>query len=163
MMRSKELSEKEKLFCTYYSVKQNAVEAALKSGYTVSPERAAVKLLRKEGVNAYISALTAKNKGSRDEVAAGLRRLAFGCINDAVALAFKEEFDPEMLKELDLFSVSEIKVNRGKGVEIKFFDRVKALEKLSALIGQSDSESRNDFFKAIENGAAALQDVNADE
>ncbi len=162
-MKNKELSEKEKLFCTYYSVKQNALEAAVKSGYTISPERAAVRLLRKESINAYISALTVKNKSSRDEVMAGLRRLAFGCINDAVTLAFNEEFDPEMLKELDLFSVSEIKVNRGKGVEIKFFDRIKALEKLSSLIGQSDSDSKNDFFKAIENGATALQGVSNDE
>lgn len=162
-MKSKELTEKEKLFCTYYSVKQNAIEAAVKSGYTIAPEKTAVRLLRKESVNAYISALTVKNKSNRDEVAAGLRRLAFGCINDAVALAFTEDLNPEVLKELDLFSVSEIKVNKGKGVEIKFFDRVKALEKLSSLVIQGDEESKNDFFKAIENGAAALQGVGKDE
>lgn len=162
-MKNKELSEKEKLFCTYYSVKQNALEAAIKSGYTVAPEKAAVRLLRRENINAYIAFLTAQNKSNRDEVAAGLRRLAFGCINDAVTLAFKEEFDPEMLKELDLFSVSEIKVNRGKGVEIKFFDRIKAFEKLSALIGQSDDDGKSSFFKALESGAAALQGVSTDE
>lgn len=162
-MKIKELTEKEKLFCTYYSLKQNALEAAIKSGYTVAPEKAAMRLLKKESINAYISALAAKNKSNRDEISAGLKRLAFGCINDAVALAFNEEFDPEILKELDLFSVSEIKVNRGKGVEIKFFDRIKAFEKLSTLIGQGDAESKNDFFKAIENGATALQDLSADE
>lgn len=162
-MKNKELNEKERLFCVYYSLKQNALEAALKSGYTVMPERTAFKLLKKDSINAYISALTLENKSNRDEIAAGLRRLAFGCINDAVTLAFNEEFDPEMLKELDLFNVSEIKVNRGKGVEIKFFDRIKALEKLTAVIGQSDSESKNEFFTAIEHGAAALSGVNDDE
>lgn len=162
-MKSKKLSEKEKLFCTYYSVKQNAFEAAVKAGYKTAPEKTAVRLLRKESVNAYIAALTMKNKSTRSEVSAGLRRLAFGCVNDAVKLALNENFDPGMLEGLDLFSVSEIKVNRGKGVEIKFFDRIKALEKLSSLIGQGDGESENDFFKAIENGASALQRVNSDE
>ncbi len=162
-MKSKELTEKEKLFCTYYSLKQNAVEAAIKSGYTLSPEKTAVKLLRKENINAYIAALTVKNKSNRDEIAAGLRRLAFGCINDAVTLAFNEEFDPEMLKDLDLFSVSEIKVNRSKGIEIKFFDRIKAFEKLSDLIGHGEEENKSNFFKAIENGAAALQGISTDE
>lgn len=162
-MKTKELTEREKLFCTYYSLKQNAVEAAVKSGYGIAPEKAAMKLLRRESINSYIAALTAKNKSSHDEVTAGLRRLAFGCINDAVSLAFNEDFDPSALKQSDLFCVSEIKVNRGKGVEIKFFDRLKALEKLSSLIGQGEKESENSFFKAIEDGAAALQDVGTDE
>lgn len=162
-MKTKELTEREKLFCTYYSLKQNAVEAAIKSGYSISPEKAAVKLLRRENINAYIASLTAKNKSSRDEVTAGLKRLAFGCINDAVTLAFNDSFETDLLKELDLFCVSEIKVNKGKGVEIKFFDRIKALERLSSLIGQGEEESKSNFFKAIENGAAALQGVGTDE
>ena len=42
-MKEKALSEKEKLFCTYYSVTVNAVESAYKAGYTLAPERAAIR------------------------------------------------------------------------------------------------------------------------
>lgn len=162
-MKDKPLSEKEKLFCTYYSVNMNAVESAYKSGYTIAPERAAIKLLRRENVNEYISALVAKRKGSKDEVVAGLRRLAFGSISDAVRLAFEENIDTEALKDMELFGISEIKVSKGKSVEIKFFDRIKALEKLSGIITDDDEEAKSDIFRAIGEGADALRyrcDVN---
>lgn len=162
-MKDKPLTEKEKLFCTYYSVKMNAVESAHKAGYTVAPERAAIKLLRRENINSYISKLVAERKGSSEEVVSGLRRLAFGCISDALRLAFEENIDIDTLKDMDLFSISEIKVNKGKGVEIKFFDRIKALEKLSGIVTQGEKAPENDIFKAIEEGADALRyrcDVN---
>lgn len=156
-MKDRPLSEKEKLFCTYYSVTMNAVESAYKAGYSLAPERAAIKLLRKEGVNEYIAKLTAERKTGTDEVVAGLRRLAFGCIGDALRLAFEENIDISELKEMDLFAISEIKVNKGKGVEIKFFDRIKALEKLSGIVERNDEEGRSDIFRAIEEGAEALR------
>lgn len=155
-MKDKPLTQKEKLFCTYYSVKQNAFEAAIKAGYTTFPERTAIKLLKRENINKYITKLTLSNAGTAKEVAAGFKRLAFGCINDAVNLAFKEDVDPQMLREMDLFSVSEIKVTKGKSVEIKFFDRIKALEKLSQIIGENDKNETNGFFEAIKQGAKAI-------
>ena len=66
-------------------------------------------------------------------VTTGLERLAFGCINDAVSLASSDEFPPpQKLLELDLFNVSEIKRVKGGGIEIKFNDRLKAMEALLA-------------------------------
>lgn len=64
------------------------------------------------------------DKGRReDEIAAGLKQLAFGSVNDAVQLAVlgKENSSAE-LKRLDLRCLSELKVGE-KGIEMKFFDR----------------------------------------
>lgn len=156
-MKEKTLTQKEALFCTYYSIKRSAAEAAFKAGYSVMPERAAMKLLRKESVRNRIAALSKESRASGEEVEAGLRRIAFGCIADAVKIALSENLDAEELKRMDLFNISEIKVNKGKGVEIKFFDRVKALEKLSNLIGENEENPSESFIRAIEEGAVALR------
>lgn len=67
----------------------------------------------------------------KETVKEGLKHLAFGSCNDAVVLAFAEELPPKtVIEQLDLFNVSEIKRVKGGGVEIKLFDRLKALEKL---------------------------------
>lgn len=61
----------------------------------------------------------------------GFERLAFGNINDATFLVFSEELPPpSTIAKLDLFNVSELKRIKGGGVEIKIFDRQKALEKM---------------------------------
>lgn len=156
-MKEKALTQKENLFCTYYSIKRSASEAAFKAGYSVMPERAAMKLLRKESVKNRIAALSKENRASRNEVEAGLRRIAFGCVADAVKIALSEDFNVEELRNMDLFGISEIKVSRGKGVEIKFFDRIKALEKLSLLIKEDADSSTDSLFRAIEEGAEALR------
>lgn len=56
---------------------------------------------------------------------------------------------------MDLFNISEIKRVKGGGMEIKFFDRIKALEKLE----NSDVNGFNDavpFYQALEQGVKAL-------
>lgn len=61
----------------------------------------------------------------------GLKKLAFGKVNDAVALVFAEDIPPpELLTRMQLFNVSSVKRVKGGGVEVQFFDRQKALEKL---------------------------------
>lgn len=78
-----------------------------------------------------------------DSVKAGLKRLAFGSCNDAVVLAFAEELPPpDIISSLDLFNVSEIKRVKGGGVEIKLFDRLKALEKLHEIENLSENQGR---------------------
>ncbi len=66
-----------------------------------------------------------------DRAVQGLRKLAFGKVNDAVKLVFAEEPPPpEVLAKMDLFHVASISRDKGGGVEVKFFDRQKALERL---------------------------------
>ncbi len=84
-----------------------------------------------------------KKKGA-ELVMEGLRELAFGEVNDAVRLAFSDEMpSAELLAGMKLFHVASIARDKGGGVEIRFFDRLKALEKLY------------EYSHAGDNGAAA--------
>lgn len=61
----------------------------------------------------------------------GLGQLAFGKVNDAVRLVFADETpSAAALSRMNLFNVSSIKRDKGGGVEVQFFDRQKALERL---------------------------------
>ena len=59
---------------------------------------------------------------------------------------------------MDLFLVSEIKRPKDGSMEIKFFDRLKALEKLES---RSESEDgAKDLFDAINRSAKAVDNSN---
>ena len=94
---------------------------------------------------------TRKTRARR--VKKGYETLAFGGIEDAVRLLFCEDLKPEDLEGLDLYNVAEIRRPRGGGMEIKFFDRQKALERLEELqAGASDGALP--FYRALERSAA---------
>lgn len=153
-----ELTAKEKLFCLYYHLDRNAREAAVKSGFGNNP-RKAIRLLRKKEVSDYIEKLDGERKSCTAEVAAGYRRLAFGCVSDAVTLILDPEISREELLKLDLFNVAEMKRQKGGTVEIKFFDRLKALEKLGE-IGESEQiQGSFSLYSAIENSAKAIAEA----
>jgi hypothetical protein len=73
-----------------------------------------------------------------------------------VKLLFSDEVDVEKIEEMDLFNISEIKRKKGGDIEIKFFDRLKALQQLYEM-SESTGISDNAFYSAIEKGAAALK------
>jgi len=89
-----------------------------------------------------------------------LDRLINGRVNDAVILARTppEELTDEDIRRLDLYSVSELKF--GKGVcEIKFADRLKAVEKLNEIRSQSaEDNAAQSFFEAIDSAAEKTED-----
>lgn len=94
-----------------------------------------------------------KKKSVKQTYTDGLRRLAFGEIQDAVKLLYADEV--QILSELDqlnLYNVSEIKRPKGGGMEIKFFDRLKALEKLGEL-ERAQTDGAAGFYQALESGA----------
>lgn len=157
----KELTAKEKLFCIYYHLDRNAREAAVKSGYGPGIKKA-VKLLKRKEISDYIEKLDSESKTCTPEVAAGYRRLAFGCVTDAVTLIFEPEISREELNKLDLFNVSEIKRQKGGTIEVKFFDRLKALEKLEETGGKDDLKSGSSLYSALEKSAKAVSQINDD-
>lgn len=124
---------KRKRFCYLYVTLGDPEEAAVRAGF--DRENAlgeAMKCLRRRSCRRTIAELR-ELTGDTGSVVSGLRRLAFGSCNDAVQLAFSDELpSDDVLGRLDLFNVSEIKRVRG-GVEVKVFDRIKALEKLYEL------------------------------
>ena len=78
-------------------------------------------------------ALEEKAREEKETAREGFRRLAFGSIGDAVRLLYAEpgELCPKELEKLDLFPVSEMKRGKDGQLELKFYDRLKALQCLS--------------------------------
>ncbi len=151
------LNERELLFCAYYSQTHNAREAAARAGYRLRPELQGIRLLEREEVRAEIERLEQRLQTAQ-EIRDGYRRLAFGPVTDAIRLLFLEEApSPGQLEAMDLFPIAEIKRPRAGGMEIKFFDRLKALEKLSQLEEQSAQDGALPFYEALEKGARALR------
>lgn len=90
------------------------------------------------------------------EAATGYKRLAFGSVSDALNLIFREEAPTkEELAEMDLFNISEIKRPKGGGLEIKFFDRLKPLERLAEM-SESEAATAIPFYEALNGSAKAL-------
>lgn len=95
------------------------------------------------------------NEEREDEILQGYRHLAFADVRDPVRLLFCDEITPNLLKKLDLSSIAEIKRPKG-GMEIKFYDKLRALEGMSRLY-QDRSESDCGIFEALERGSEALR------
>ena len=66
---------------------------------------------------------------------------------------FENEYPEEKCAEYDLFNVAEIKRPKEGAMEIKFFDRLKALEKLENL-KNADKSAQSDFYNAVIGGIA---------
>lgn len=154
--KSKGLTAKEKTFCNCFVSCGSADEAAYSAGFVRNPKRSGEELLCREDIADEIKRLGKCRTSSLSEIATvGYRRLAFGKISDAVSLLYMENPSREQLEHMDLFLVSEIKRPKDGSMEIKFFDRLKALEKLT---DDSEKEDRaTPFYDAIAKGAQALR------
>lgn len=154
------LTQKELEFCRWYAMCRNHREAAAKTGYSF-PDRSGIRLLTKENVLDEIDEIGEKIRKTA-EAADGFRRIAFGSVADAVKLILGYENIADVEK-LDLFMVSEIKLSKGGGIEIKFFDRIKALEALAGLTETNGGEGPAPFIDAIYKGSAAISDTGRSE
>lgn len=150
------LTAKEMDFCRYYAACRNHREAAARAGYAF-PDKSGLRLLEKEGILNEIETIS-ENSRRLIEAADGFRRIAFGSVVDAVRLAINGVL-PDDVENLDLFMISEIKLPKNGGIEIKFFDRIKALEALASLVNVAGREDTAPFIDAIFKGAAAITDA----
>ncbi len=150
------LTKKERNFCYYYINTGNVKEASMLSGLQSNSEQDSISLLSDEAIKEEIQNLYEdKKKNLLYKACIGYERLAFGNITDAVKLIYSDKLDDKTLEEMDLFNISEIKKPKDGAMEIKFFDRIKALEKLE----QVDVGQRNDinpFYYALEKGIESL-------
>lgn len=100
-----------------------------------------------------------RKKSVKEQVQEGLLKLAKGDVSDAVSLLFlSDEEALSRLDKLNLFNVSEIKALKGGGMEIKFFDRIKAFDKLSGLAAGSNDEGLG-FYQALEKSVENAESV----
>lgn len=154
-MSDKIQKDKRDLFCCYFAVLGNPEEAAVRSGFSrENALRNAADLLKQNSVRKEIKRYR-ECLADSGSIVTGLKRLAFGNCSDAVYLVFADELPPpDVISSLDLFGVSEIKRVKGGGVEIKFFDRIKALEKLFELENAfSDRSKAADLIDALSSSA----------
>ncbi len=156
-MNERKLTKKELDFCRIYVRLRNPKEAAIRAGYEILPEYRAISLLSKKEIRQKITELEKEVTADENLISAGLQRLAFGSCADAVKLILSANQDttPD-IDSLDLFNVSEIKFTCGKGMEIKFFDRLKALEKLSEISQSGNDTGALSFYEALERSATKL-------
>ncbi len=155
-MKRKGLSSREKEFCRLYLSLADPKAAAEQAGFTGDIAKMGNQLLTRTDVADEIARLCSLQRKSMSKMAAvGYQRLAFGSIADAVSLLYMESPSPDTLRKMDLFSVSEIKRPKDGSMEIKFFDRMKALEKLSEGV---DGDGAVSFYEAINRSARALSE-----
>ncbi len=158
MMGNTGETKQRQIFCCQYARLGDVEAAARLAGFP--PETAAAAgaaLLRQTScqklVRTYQMALQCDPAAA---VCAGLRRLAFGRTNDAIQLVLAEEPPtPEQLQQLDLFSVSSIKRDKNGGMELHFFDRLKALSALYESSSDADGKAAaHALLAALSSGAA---------
>ena len=124
---------------------------------TMDPEQAAEAVGRRDGFSILGCATVRKRLDRMREDAAGqvrredvirrLAQLAFGRANDAVRLALRP--GEAEVGTLDLSAVSEFRVTDKGGVEVKFVDRVRALETLCGLLGGDTGAGAEELFRAL--------------
>lgn len=95
----------------------------------------------------------------RKRVMIGYERLAFGSTADAFRLMMADE--PPDVSQLDLFNVAEIKKPKDGAMELKFFDRLKALEQLSN-VPEGDDPAVS-LYEALSSCAARSGEVNKND
>ena len=133
----------------FYAQNGNPTDSARLAGYE-NPYKDASLLLLREDIANYINTLYQQNLQYLSKKAvSGYERLAFGNVSDAVKLMFSDS--PENLENYDLFNVAEIKRPKDGAMEIKFFDRLKALEKLE-LLNKPCKSNTSEFYNAILGG-----------
>lgn len=152
----KKLTHRENLFCNNYVNSGDVKKSATLAGYKVEPESVGYKLLQRKDINSKIDELyNQKKKNLIYKACSGYEKLAFGSVSDAIKLIYSDTLSLDNVCKMDLFNVAEIKKPRDGMLEIKFFDRFKALEKLQQLEFLSDNQNLS-FYDAIENSIKSL-------
>ncbi len=161
-MKRKALSQKEIDFCRYYARLRSPREAAVLAGYpAVTARRRGLALLEDPLIQKQVARFSSSGDPDalRALAAAGLERAAFGDAADAVRLTtMDDETIQREAGKMELFSIAELKRPRGGGLEIKFLDRIKALEALGRLCGPANAAGPDDagFYTALAESARAL-------
>ena len=161
-MKNKNLNKKQKIFCYHLVETGNPYEAfsmAKMKNEDIS------KLMMNESIRDEIKKIYEYKKQNLSMKASiGYERLAFGEIFDCIKLMFIKDINDNQLKNMNLFNISEIKRLKDGTIEIKFFDRMKALEKLEQIESKKSNNEILPFYSALENGIKNLitKDKNED-
>lgn len=156
------MTRKEDKFCCFYSSNGNVRLSAVMAGYSSNPEQTGQQLLTRGDIAGRVKEYRdTRVNDLRLMALLGYERLAFGSIADCIQLLYMEAPTLQRLEAMDLFMISEIKKPKDGAMEIKFFDRIKALEKLSE--AQEDTNEKSlPFYRALERSADMLSNSGVD-
>ena len=128
----------------YYFVQQSRGKRLwVKTGWRSEKTRPDLRRRPEKGCMARM-----RKKATRERVIQWLYETALGRANDAVLLAYVQEPTEEYLRKLDLGAVAEFRRSNLGSVEVKFIDRVKALQALAGLLETGGGEAE-EFFRAV--------------
>ncbi len=134
----------ERAFCRAYLATMDAQRAAESVG-----AEDGWALLRKKSVKDELARMRESGGICRGDVLRRLGEIAFGRANDAVKLALGAELTNEEIDALELGALSEFKRGSNGALEVRFLDRVKALELLCSLLGGEEGNAAAEFFRAL--------------
>ena len=155
-MSGKKLVGREAMFCRYLAMHGDPQQAAVLAGFKSNSRKAAAKLITRADIARECEKISRELPRLHFSAKRGLERLAFGGVGDALELLYADEMpEPTRLQCLDLFCVSEIKRPKGGGVEIKFFDRLKALCLLLEHDEHEQASGAASLYRALEAIAAS--------
>ncbi len=153
MSQKQDFTERQKTFLYHFIRLRNVHQAAVIAGYPDEKAyRYGMQILRHPKAAKFISnTLGTLTEMSGNIVRSQLDRIVTGRVNDAVALAFADEpLTAEQIARLDLDCISEIKHPKGGGCEIKFTDKLKAIESLHQISNSvNTNETAQSFLDAI--------------
>ena len=86
----------------------------------------------------------------REALLEQMGKLACAKVNDAVKLAYLPEEERDAIGRLDLSALTEFRRSGAGTVEMKFTDRMRALERLLELSGPSGEEQLERFLQRME-------------
>lgn len=150
------------LFCCHYARLGDVAEAARCAGYPA--EHAAAEgaaLLRQASCRRMVEAYRSALQGDPAAIVrAGLERLAFGRTNDVIQLLLAEEpMTGQQIQALDLFPVASLKRDKSGGMEVHFFDRLKALTTLFEKSSEADGKNAAASLLAALGGTGDADDA----
>lgn len=90
----------------------------------------------------------------RQEIVEELEKLIRSRNNDAIRLAWLGPEDAGRIGRLDLRGVTEVKRSEKGAFEVRFVDRLKALELLERLSRGEESEELDAFLEGLRDGEA---------
>lgn len=158
------MTPREKKFCRLMTVLADPRQAAQEAGYK-HPEEEWPELLGRGDIADEISRRMRNIRSVYESTAiCGIYRLAYGGNSDVLRLMDSAPLTTDELRAIDLRCVSEIKRTKDKSVEIKFFDRIKAAEKLATLYTAGESsDTASGLLDAMRLSAEALGNMYASE
>lgn len=145
-MESAREESRRQVFCQTYLQTMDPLRAARSAGCRDGFSTLGIQQVQKrlDGMRE-----TAAAQICREDVLRRLAQLAFGPVNDAVRLAM--EGRAADLENLDLSAVSEFKVT-DKGVEVRFVDRLRALEALGEML-EEKAGGAQELYRALAEAA----------